>query len=339
MRKSASVRFPVRPVAVVAAILLSSFGLEATRPRPSRASPQISVQVDVVTVPVTVTDRKGNFVSGLERRNFRLLVDGAERPVEYFAPEVEPAQLLLLVETGPAVFLLRHEHIAAAVALLEGLGPGDRVAVASYSDIPRLIAGFTADKQQAADALGSINYSLGMAQLNFYDSLAGAVEGIGSGGGKRSIVVLTTGLDGSGPGHWQHLVETLRRSNVMILPVALGGELRDARPRSRKKRGAAQDASGLSFAASDRALNAIAAETGGHAFFPRSERDYEQAYRKIAALLRHEYSVGFEARERDGRYHSITVELVNDHGQPFDGKDDRPLYRWNARRGFLAPHP
>jgi VWFA-related protein len=302
-----------------------------------RPASQISVQVDVVTVPVTVTDRKGNFVSGLAQRNFRLLVDGAAQPVPYFAPEVDPAQVLLLVETGPAVYLLRHEHIAAAVTLLEGLGPGDRVAVASYSAVPRLISGFTADKEQAAAALGAIHYGLGMAQLNFYDSLASVVHWDASGGSKRSIVVLTTGLDGSGPGHWENLLQELRRSNVMILPVALGGELRDARLAKRQRKGDAP--AGLSFARSDRALRAIAAESGGHAFFPRSEREFEQDYRRIAALVEYEYSLGFPASMRDGRYHTIRVEVVDEQGRPFDGKGHRPLYRWNARGGFLAAQP
>jgi VWFA-related protein len=213
------------------------------------------------------------------------------------------------------------------------------VAVASYSDVPRLISGFTADKPQAAAALGAINYGLGMAQLNFYDSLASVVRWAGSGGGKRSIVVLTTGLDSSGPGHWERLAQALQQSNVMVLPVALGGELRDVRPGKRQSNGAAQAPGELSFARSDHALQAIAAASGGYAFFPRSARDFQQDYRRIAALLRHEYSVGFPARARDGRYHTIRVELVNDQGQPFDGKDHRPLYRWNARRGFLAAQP
>jgi hypothetical protein len=89
---------------------------------------QISVQVNLVNIPVTVTGRNGQFVGGLRRENFRLLVDGAEQPIEYFASEEVPARVLVLVETGPAVFLLRGEHLAAAGALLENLAPADQVA-------------------------------------------------------------------------------------------------------------------------------------------------------------------------------------------------------------------
>jgi VWFA-related protein len=309
-------------------------------------TPQISVRVNLVSVPVTVTDARGEFVSKLSRENFRLLVDGGEQPIEYFASEEEPAQVLILLETGPAVYLLRGEHIAAAAALLSGLGADDRVAVASYGDTPQLLLNFTTDKRQVAAALRTANYGLGMANLNFYASMAsvldwmapasaGSASTSSSADGKLAIVALTTGLDSSGAGPWQRLLERMQGSNVMVLPVALGGELRDAGPHAKKDKpneSGAPPGEELSFAESTRALETIAAETGGHAFFPRNTRDFTDAYRRIAALLRHQYSLGFSAAVADGRYHTIRVELAGAHA----GKDGRD-YRINSRRGFLAP--
>jgi Ca-activated chloride channel family protein len=299
------------------------------------SAPQISVQVDVVTLPVTVTGARGQFVGGLKPGNFRLRVDGAERPIAYFTPEQTPAQVLILVETGPAVYLLSREHIAAAAALLGGLDAGDAIAVASYSDVLRLLLDFTGDRQQAAGALGAMSYNLGNAQLNFYASLANAVDWVAAKGDKRAIVVLTTGLDSAPAGPWEVLAQKLQHSNVLVLPVALGGELRDDK---RKSAQSAPDGT-LSFAESDRALEAIAAETGGFAFFPRSARDFTEAYQRIGSLLGHSYSLGFAAQERDGRYHSVQVEVVDDQGRAFNGKDRKPEYRVNTRRGFLAAPP
>ncbi len=295
--------------------------------------PQISVNVNLVSVPVTVTDARGEFVSKLSRENFRLLVDGVEQPIEYFASEEEPAQVLILLETGPAVYLLRGEHIAAAAALLSGLGADDRVAVASYGDAPRLLLDFTTDKGQAWAALQSANYGLGMANLNFYASMASALDWVGSTDGKRAIVALTTGLDSSGSGSWQLLLQKMRQSNVMVIPVALGGDLRDAGPHTKKMpKTEAPNGEELSFAESTRAIEAIAEETGGRAYFPRKPRDFENAYRAIAGLLRHQYSLGFNAAVTDGRYHTIRVELAGLPGRQA-GRD----YRVNSRRGFLAP--
>lgn len=307
----------------------------------NEAPAQLSVQVDVVTVPVTVTDAHGEFVRGLQQQNFRLWVDGAERPIEYFAAEEEPAQVLVLVEAGPAVFLLRGEHLNAVAALIDGLGPTDRIAIASYSDAPRLLLDFTTDKRQAAATLGSLGYGLGIAQLNFYDSLASAVSWMGSSGTKRAIVVLTTGLDSSGEARWDRLAAKLQTSNVMILPVALGEELRGPPTHPQKQSTATQQSSDTAgnFAEWDRALEGIAEEAGGHAFFPRSAKDFAEDYRRIASLLRHQYSLGFAAPVRDGEVHNIRVEIVDERGTPFDGKEKRPVYGVSSRREFLAPAP
>jgi Ca-activated chloride channel family protein len=298
---------------------------------------QISVQVNVVSIPVTVTGRGGRFVSGLQRRNFRLLVDGSEREIEYFAAEKEPARVLVLVETGPAVFLLRREHIDAAGALLEGLAPADQVAVAAYSDAARLLLDFTTDKQQALASLNNLVYGMGTTQLNLYHSLASAVAWADPSQGKYAIVALTTGLDssGSGPGSWDRLAQQLRRSSALILPVALGGDLRGVKmPKEQDPLGAEQK----SFERSDKVLRAIAAETGGEVFFPRSRKDFERAYRQIASLLRHQYSLGFTARASEAAgEHTIQMQVADDRGRPFDGKQAKPAYGLNYRHDFSAP--
>jgi hypothetical protein len=94
-----------------------------------------------------------------------------------------------------------------------------------------------------------------------------------------------------------------------------------------------------SFERSDAVLKAIAAETGGQVFFPRSRKDFEQAYRRIASLLRHQYSLGFTVRTggAEGREHTIQVQVVDDRGRPFDGKQAKPAYGVNYRRGFSTP--
>jgi VWFA-related protein len=219
------------------------------------------------------------------------------------------------------------------------------VAVASYQEAPQLLVDFSADKQAAAAALNSFVFGLGTAQLNLYESLAKCVDWLANTAGKRSIVALTTGIDSSGAEAWQLLAQKLQRSNVMVLPVALGGELRGP-PAARKGLSSQQRLGGrpagdvsADFAEFDHALIAIAQETGGQAYFPKSRAEFESAYRQIASLLRHEYSLGFNARPRDGRYHNIDVEVVDSRGESLNKNQKKPEYRWNSRRGFRALSP
>ena len=309
-------------------------------------APHIRVGVELVNVDATVRDARGNFVAGLKRENFRILDDGVEPKITNFAAVEEPAQVLVLVETGPAVYLLHKQHLAAAGALLEGLAANDRVALGTYNESARLALNLTDDKLALARALDHLQYGLGMADLNFYGSLATALDWLAPVPGKKAVVLLTTGLDSSASGNWEGLLARLRASDVTVLAVALGGELRSAgepsRPQGKKE--ARQSHSGadndsLSFQRADRALETMAEETGGRAYFPRDANEFPAIYRQIASLLRNTYSLGFAPPARDGSVHKIEVQLVDERGQPLAGKNGKPRYNIRARSGYFSPTP
>jgi len=336
-------------------------------PQESKSQPpyRMAVHVDLVNVEVTVTDARGNFVGDLVRENFRVLDEGVPQPLTHFASVEAPAQVLVLVETGPAVYLIHQQHLLAAYALLEGLAPDDQVALGTYDQSARLAMTFTADKNALAGAIDRLRYNLGMADLNLFDSLAAALDWLAPLPGKKAIVLLSTGLDTSGAGRYEALLQKLRASEVVILPVALGGELREPPGKSDKKPSGrnhkkkettappaifATDATGLSFEKADQALEAIALETGGRAYFPRDAREFTGIYHQIAALLRHQYSLGFQPTMRDARFHRIEVQIVDASGRVLapaeaSGPSARapaggiPVYHLRARRGYLAPGP
>src|SRR5215467_15197862 len=146
---------------------------QSTKPE---QGPTIRVNVDRVNVGVIVTDRRGKFVEGLRREDFRILDNGVEQPVSNFLSIAEPAQVLFLVESGPAVFFLGKSHFLAADTLLNNLAPTDRVAIASYSKDPELLLDFTPDKPAARRALEGLNFMGGFGDLNLASSLAAAID-------------------------------------------------------------------------------------------------------------------------------------------------------------------
>lgn len=321
--------------------LFLPLALAVQEPKPEPQE-RIAVRVELVNVEVTVTDAQGNFVGDLQRENFRVLDEGVEQPLTHFAPAEAPAQVLVLVETSPAVYLIHRQHLQAAYALLEGLAADDQVALGTYDASARLALNFTPNKRAIAEVLDALHYNLGVGQLNLSDALSAALDWLARLPGKKTIVLLTTGLDTSGAGRWEELLQKLRASDVVILPVALGGELREANTKKDKSKGArvpTDTEEGFSFAQANRNLEAIAQATGGHAYFPRDARDFPGIYRQIAVLLRHQYSLGFRPAARDARFHKIEVQLRDATGQPLLTKDGKPLYRISARQGYLAPGP
>jgi len=114
------------------------------------ANPPIRISVNRVNVGVTVTNSTGHFIEGLHREDFQLFDNNVEQPITDFLSIEEPAQLLLLIESGPAIALFSNNHLRAADALLTAIAPTDRVAIASYSQRPQLLLDFTANKTQPA---------------------------------------------------------------------------------------------------------------------------------------------------------------------------------------------
>jgi len=198
------------------------------------SAPDIRIRVDRVNVGVVVTDSRGQFIGGLHRENFHLFDNGFEQPITDFLNVDEPAQVLLLIEAGPAVYLLEGGHLEAVHALLDGLSPSDRVAIARYNLAPEPLLDFTPDKSSAAAALDQLHFNLGFGQLNLASSLTTALDWLVQLPGKKSLVLLSTGIDTSPPAATQNLLARLESSDVRILAISLGGELRGAKPVERK---------------------------------------------------------------------------------------------------------
>ncbi len=283
-------------------------------------------------------DNHGNFVGGLAQSNFRILDNGAAQPIAFFTPVDAPAQVLVMIETSPAVYLIHDQHLVAAYALFDGLAADDQVALVTYDQSPRLVLPFTADKSALLGALDRMDYMIGMGDLNLYDSISGVLDSLGPAGGKRALVILSTGLDSSPSTHWDALVRKLRSEDVVIFSVALGGVLRGTPAKKSKKAAPPQSAADESFEKADRGLRSLATVTGGRAYFPQSENDFVPIYHEIASALRHQYVLGI-APAHDGQFHTLTVEPLDAKGQPMNAPSKKPAVRVFAREGYLAPGP
>lgn len=315
--------------------------------------PVIQVNVSRVDVGAIVTGERGNFVEGLSRSNFHVFDDGVEQPLTDFAAVAEPATVLILLEAGPAVYLLQGGHISATYALLQHLAAEDRVALASYAEALAPVLNLTPDKQLVASALDNLGFSLGFGSLNLSASLAQALTALQTLSGKKSLVLLSTGFDTSPGDSHAKLVEQLRTSGVRIFTVSLNGPLRSRpapTPPRRRKRGKTQPAPSNDkavfteeqFTQADALLGQIADLTGGRAFFPRDASQFAAAYTQIADLVRHEYSLAFAPPASDGRLHSITVKVdpiepAGGNSTPAGSRAKSLPYHVAYRQAYLAP--
>jgi Ca-activated chloride channel homolog len=322
-RRISSVLFP--------AIIWMQIGAAANAQEASITAGQtIRVNVARVNVGVVVTDDKGKFVEGLRREAFHVFDNGGEQPITEFAPIEEPGQVLLLVEAGPAAYFLQDANLFAADAMLKGLSAGDRVAVARYTDAPLALLDFTTDKESAQAALGSIRFNLGFADLNLSSSLSTVLDWLERIPGKKTIVLISTGVDTSLPSATAALQARLRVGDVRILCVSTSGPLRNGKQGGKTKIQQTQD----EFAAADRRLQVIAELTGGRSYFPLNGKAFQETYKEVAEIVRHEYSLAFALPAPDGAVHSIDVKVERSGAT---GKSGPPPYRVDHRKGYQAP--
>ena len=310
----------------------------AQQPQDTQA-PTLRVSVDRVNAGVIVTNTQGDFVEGLARSDFHVFDNGAEQPITDFAAINEPAQVVLLIEAGPAVYLLEGGHLQAAHALLEGLAPSDRVALIKYAEAPEPLLDFTTDKQLAASALGALRYNLGFGSLNLSASLAQTLAWLRNTQGKKSIVLLSTGIDTSPSNEFRAILARLRISDVRLFAVSLAGELR-ATPRGKKQPPTGKAAAAAEqFAEADQFLRQLAEATGGRAYFPTNAKDFRSVYAQLAQLIRHEYSIAFAPQNRDGTVHTIQVVVEPPSAAGNQAHVTVPVYRIDHRQAYLAPKP
>ena len=323
------IRFSTAPALLLIIGLMFGPGVNAQE-TPVAAGQAIRVNVARVNVGVVVTDEKGKFVEGLRRDAFHVFDNGAERQVTEFAPIEEPGQVLLLVEAGPAAYFLQSANLFAADAMLKGLSAGDRVAVARYTDAALGIQDFTTDRAAAQAALSSIQFNLGFADLNLSNSLDSVLDWLERIPGKKTIVLISTGVDTSPSSASAALQTRLRAGEVRILCVSTSGPLRNGKQGGKAKVQQMQD----EFAGADRRLQAIAELTGGRAYFPMNGKAFQETYKQVAEIVRHEYSLAFALPAADGAGHSIDVKVDR---SGLAGKSAAVGYRVDHRKGYQAP--
>jgi Ca-activated chloride channel homolog len=311
------------------AVLGSPTLAQEQAPAPSET---IRIAVERVNVGVIVTDAKGKFVENLRPPDFQVLDNNTPQPITDFASVDAPGQVLMAVEAGPAVYLLQDSHLFVADALLGGLSPGDRVAIVRYNDTAAPLLNFTTDKQSAQAALDQIQFNLGYGDLNLASSVNTILDWLAPIPGKKTIVLVSTGVDTSSQDSMRAVLARLQIGDVRILAVSMSGPLRNGKKGGKLQIQQTQQV----FEQADAWLKQLAQATGGRAYFPENAQAFQETYRQIAQLVRHEYSMAFAPPVADGAVHSIDIKMNVDR----DSTKEKPQeYRVDHRRGYLAPKP
>jgi VWFA-related protein len=302
-------------------------------PPPQQAPPPvaISVQSNLVNVDAVVTDNDGNLVTGLKQDNFRILDEGQPQQITNFAPSEAPITIVMLVEYSATMwgyFAAKAQYWADG--FLGQLKPQDWVALKTFDLRTTLQVDFTRDKRQVDDAIRTLGFP-GFHEADLFDALYETLDQLRDVKGKKSILVLATGYDTFSKHTLDQILHRVKETDVAIFCVGMGEEIDLNSP----------NGGGVGYAQAQNQLTTFARMTGGYAWFPRFTGEMNGIFSTIADFLRNQYTLGFSpTTPQDGRYHKLTVQVVDDQGNPLElankkGKKKKVIV--DAREGYTAP--
>jgi Ca-activated chloride channel homolog len=259
----------------------------------AEAQSAIRVNVNLVDLPVSVTNSHGQFVTGLGQGNFRVYEDGRLQKITVFEDEDVPVTVGLVVDHSGSMRPILPEVSAAAVAFAQSSNPKDEMFVVDFNDIVSLewpsARPFTSDTQQLRMAVSAVNAE-GRTALN--DAILVALNQLRSSHRDRQALILVSdGGDNASKHKFSEVLSEARASKAVIYSIGIFGPTEaDQNPRMLEK---------------------LAKATGGQAYFPHSVDEVASICTQIARDIREQYMLGYSPSNAglEGSYRKIDVKV------------------------------
>jgi Ca-activated chloride channel family protein len=154
----------------------------------------IRVSTDLVTVPVSVFERSGVYVSGLRRNDFKVFDNGKEQEIAYFGNNEVPFSLVLLIDTSGSTDSKIRDIQNAALEFVGNLLPADKVMVMQFSDGLDTLCDFTSDRAAIEKAIRKVS---GGGGTNLYRAVENVLKKkqLITMEGRKAVVLFTDGVD------------------------------------------------------------------------------------------------------------------------------------------------
>ena len=237
--------------------------------------PILTARTDLVTLSVTVTDRRGAPATDLRQEDFTVYDNGRLQPIEFFTADTQPTTIGLLIDSSGSMRARRGEVTLAVAAFAPEQHPDDEFFTLNFNEhvwpgLPTPLA-VTRDPGQLQAALLTAP-ARGLTAL--FDAVEYGLRHLARRGGRRqALVLISDGGDNASRHTFDAIVEHARRADVVIYSVTLlDPDNRDARPQ---------------------VLRSLAHETGGAAFQAADRTAAARSFARVARELRSAYTIGF----------------------------------------------
>ncbi len=293
----------------------------ASNPNPPAATPNndqpittIQIQANEVNLIFTVTDKKGRFITGLQRQNFGLLDDG--RPpvaVLRFTQQTDlPLRVGIMLDTSSSIRQrFQFEQDSAVEFLLQILHRNDRAFVEGFDIQTDLSQDFSNNVDLLNQGIRKLRPGGGTALFDaLYKTCRDQMLTLQDQGAvRRALILVSDGDDNYSRAEESDAIKMCQRAQTIVYTIST-----NISPSKDK---------------GDDVLKQISEATGGQAFYPTKLEDVATGFHNIEEELRSQYSLVYRPADlvADGSFRTIYFQ-AND-----------PRYHVRAQKGYFAPKP
>ena len=260
------------------------------------------IEVNLVELPVSVSDSGGNPIGNLEEKNFSVFENGKPQKISSFnfGANLPISVGVLLDHSGSMEKRIDGAKSAAVEFFKRIIKKNDRAFIAPFAGDPARNTPFVSEIATLEMQVNAIPKPAGGTAL--YDAIITGLYRFRNLQGRKALIVITDGEDTTSRMAYEEMLTYARASRVPLYFIGIGYSL-----------------------VGDGKMKSLAAETGGVAYFIRRVEDLDQAYKKLEQDLRTQYLISYqtESSKNDTDYRTVEVKV------------DRPYAKVRTIRGYI----
>jgi len=271
------------------------------------------VSVDMVLVPVTITDPLNRLVTGLDKDNFTVFEGKDQQEIKHFSSEDAPVSLGVIFDMSGSMSSKIERAREAVVEFFKTANPQDEFFMITFADKPQEVSDFT---QSVEDIQGKLVYTIPKGRTALLDAIYLGISKMRQAKfSKKALLIISDGGDNHSRYTEGEIKSMVKEADVLIYAIGIYDHYF---PTEEERLGPAL-------------LGEISELTGGRTFTIDNPNDLADVATKIGIELRNQYVLGYRPKNpiRDGKWRKIKVKLIPPKGLP-------PL-RVYAKTGYYAP--
>ena len=274
----------------------------------------VRITSNLVPIPVSVVDKRGNAVVNLKLDDFELRVDGEMRPLSDLTRSETSVRLTMLFDNSGSLDAAREFEKQAAIRFFRKvLRPKDEAAIYSIETESYLAQPLTHDLVRLEHTIALFGRPEGGTSL--FDAIVGAANYLRPYSGRRVLVIVSDGIETTSRiTDFEYVVQHVLADDCQIYVVQTG----------------LYEGANLRALAAERRMEELTGQTGGAVYLPKTMDQLDLAFDQIAADLSQQYVLSYypSTEERDGRLHKLDLRLKT-----------RNDVRMRSRKGYYSPKP